>query len=286
MQGNRRAVFFRGLSSTVLVGAVVSGGCTLPGTLGPALPARYEVVQGQLVLRSDSPLTAEQRLLEEMADHRGDLQEKLGLPPDASEPICVYLFERGEPYRAFLRRFHPELPFRRAFFLETATGLEVYAQRGDRVAEDLRHEVTHGYLHSVVPNLPVWLDEGLAEYAEVPRGLCGLNQAHLERLQRRLAAGDWPPDLARLEALEPTRDLSQDDYAESWAWAHFLLEGPAEGRTILREYLQDLRRSGSAKPISVRLRRSLGRPEQALAAYVERLGGSNRHDMAAGSPAM
>jgi hypothetical protein len=69
---------------------------------------------------------------------------------------------------------HPNLPRRRAFFVETDTRLSVYAYWGDRVAEDLRHEVVHGYLHAVVPHLPLWLDEGLAEYFEVPRGLSGL----------------------------------------------------------------------------------------------------------------
>ena len=73
----------------------------------------------------------------------------------------------------YLTRNFPSVPSRRAFFLETDTRLAVYAHWSDRVAEDLRHEVAHGYLHSVVPGLPLWLDEGLAEYFEVPRGQNG-----------------------------------------------------------------------------------------------------------------
>ncbi|GIT30210.1 MAG: hypothetical protein Ct9H300mP1_22560 [Planctomycetaceae bacterium] len=33
--------------------------------------------------------------------------------------------------------------------------------------EDLRHEFTHGVLHSSLKRVPLWLDEGLAEYFEV-----------------------------------------------------------------------------------------------------------------------
>ncbi len=45
----------------------------------------------------------------------------------------------------------PSFPARRAFFVETDTRLAVYAYWGDRIAEDLRHEVAHGYLHACVP---------------------------------------------------------------------------------------------------------------------------------------
>jgi hypothetical protein len=227
-------------------------------------------VREQLIVHSDFPLPASHRLLEELTARRVDLQEQLGLPL-SEEPIHVYLFDSAEDFRTFVGLYHPGFPSRRAFFLETDTRLEVYAQWGDRVAEDLRHEVTHGYLHSVVPNLPLWIDEGLAEYAEAPRGSHGLNPAHIELLRQRLERGSWQPDLVRLEGLDPTRDMSQLDYAESWAWVHFLLESRAECRTILGDYVGELRRNGSATPLSARLRARLGQVEPALAAHLGRL---------------
>ena len=98
-----------------------------------------------------------------------------------------------------MRLHHPEFPDRRAFFVETDARLSVYAQWGDRMAEDLRHEVTHGYLHSVVPNVPLWLDEGIAKFYEVPRGQRGLNRPLLDRLLARIEREHWQPDLRRLE---------------------------------------------------------------------------------------
>ena len=89
--------------------------------------------------------------------------------------------------RSFFRDRYPDFPKRRAFFVETDTQLAVYAQWGDRVAEDLRHEVAHGYLHAIVPSIPLWLDEGLAEYFEVPRGQNGLNRTR--RRSGRAAQG-------------------------------------------------------------------------------------------------
>ena len=116
------------------------------------------------------------------------------------------------------------------------------------MAEDLRHETTHGFLHAVVRNLPLWLDEGLAEYWEVPRSCRGLNKPHVERISSPLRRGAWRPDLRRLEGLNPAGDMNQDDYAESWAWVHFLLESRPELASVLRGYLADLRCDSSAEP--------------------------------------
>ncbi len=235
-----------------------------------ALPAQHTVIREQLVVHSDFPLPAHHRLLEELTARRRDLQHLLGLPM-SDEPIHVYLFESPMQFEEFMRRDHPGFPRRRAFFLETDTTLQVYAQWGDRVAEDLRHEVTHGYLHSVVPNLPLWLDEGLAEYCEVPRGHRGLVWAHLELLLERIRHATWRPDLPRLERIDPGRDMTQEDYAEAWAWVHFLLESGPEPRAILREYLGELRRDGTARPVSARLRERWEQPGEALLAHLEAL---------------
>ena len=178
----------------------LAGGC-MSWHATPALPTRNSLVLEQLVIFSDTALPEHHRLLEELRAQRTQLSTKLGLPI-SDEPIHVYLFPTAQRFEAYMQLHFPGLPNRRAFFVESDTRLSVYAYWGDRVAEDLRHEVAHGYLHAVVPNLPLWLDEGLAEYFEVPRGLTGLNKAHVEYLT--VAGGaSWRPDLARLERSRP-----------------------------------------------------------------------------------
>jgi len=250
-----------------VIGVVAACGCAQVATTRLTLPARYTVVRDQLVIHSDFPLAASHRLLEELCARRTDVAGRLGIPI-SEEPIHVYLFDDAGQFGAFVRLYYPDFPPRRAYFLETDTRLQVYAQWGDRVAEDLRHEVTHGYLHSVVPNLPLWLDEGLAEYFEVPRGSRGLNGEHLAELSGRIELGTWEPDLERLETFERPFEMTQADYAESWAWAHFLLETGPERRALLNEYLLDLRRHGSVEPMSKRLGRCGGEPERAVVEHV------------------
>lgn len=235
-----------------------------------ALPAGNDLVREQLVFHSDSPLPAQHRLFEELVALRAQVAARLELPT-SDEPIHVYLFENADLFRAFMGLHYPNLPVRRAFFVESDTRLAVYAYWGDRVAEDLRHETAHGYLHAVVPSIPLWLDEGLAEYFEVPRGAAGINRPHVGQLVQRLAQGGWRPDLRRLETLANAGDMTQLDYAESWAWAHWLLESSPKRKTLLRGYLASLRQAGVAEPLSLQLARSEPDAPRALAEHVFRL---------------
>ncbi|NQT16500.1 MAG: hypothetical protein HQ582_27320 [Planctomycetes bacterium] len=253
----------------ILIVALV-GGCMHLATTRLTLPASHTVVRGQLVVHSDFPVASTHRLLEELTARRMDLSDRLGIPV-SEEPIHVYLFDDADRFGGFIRLNYPDFPPRRAYFLETDTRLQVYAQWGDRVAEDLRHEVTHGYLHCVVPNLPLWLDEGLAEFFEVPRGHGGLNRMHLDWLSARAELGEWQPGLARLETLDRPFEMTQGDYAEAWAWVHFLSETGPERRGVMCEYLSDLRLQGSAEPLSERLGRRFERPEEALVEHVRRM---------------
>jgi hypothetical protein len=246
--------------------ALALAGCHL---LSPAasLPARNTLMLGQLVVYTDFELPKQHRLLAELTALRADLSAKLELPL-SDEPIHVYLFETQEQFRKFMQRHYPDFPSRRAFFVETDTQLAVYAYWGDRVAEDLRHETAHGYLHSIVPDLPLWLDEGLAEYFEVSRGHQGVNRPHVEDLAVRFKQGGFRPDLARLERIQSIGDMTHEDYAECWAWVHLMLHSTKERRDVLIKYLAQLRQRVPPTPISVTIRETGPRVHEALVQHV------------------
>jgi hypothetical protein len=52
-----------------------------------------------------------------------------------------------------------------------------------------------------------------------------------------------------------------------------MLETTPERKTLLQEYLADLRRTGVATPLSLYLRRLEGHPEQQLTDYIRTLEG-------------
>jgi len=238
----------------------LAGTLQLPGDV--ALPDRTEVTAGQLVIRADFPLAGQHRLVRELDGLRVDVSQELGLPV-SDEPVHLYLFETTDRYDEFVARTYPGFPARRAFFVETDTTLSVFAAWQDRIAEDLRHETTHGYVHAVVPTVPLWLDEGIAEFFETPRSSRGLHAGHVAHLAGRMLEGTWRPDLQRLESLSTAGDMTQDHYAESWCWVHWLLRTTPERRRLLQEFLADVRRDPATAPLSARIRRELPDATQA-----------------------
>ncbi len=253
----------------LLMLALEGAGCHVLRTT-PALPVRHSLVRDQLIIYSDFTLPARHRLLNELVALRDDVEGRLTVPM-SMEPIHVYLFRSDDQFRDFVDRYYPDFPTRRAFFLESDTRLAVYAHWGDRVAEDLRHEVAHGYLHATVSNLPLWLDEGLAEYFEVPRGHNGLNRPHVRQLRELASQEEWQPDLAHLEHLTTAMEMTQVDYAESWAWAHLLLETTPARREFLRNYLTQLRENGKAPPLSLALEKAEPNAADALLTHLSAL---------------
>jgi len=243
------------------------GGCAPWRPVAPVLPDREDLRLDQLVIHCNFDLPNQHRLLQELNTQRTDVSTKLNLPI-SDEPVHVYLFADSDRFNEFMRHKFPQFPIRRAFFVESDTKLIVYAHWGDRVAEDLRHEVAHGYMHSIVQNLPLWLDEGLAEYFEVPRGQRGLNRPHVDELSAMHAAVRWQPDMQRLEAIKSPADLTQADYAESWAWVHWMLESSPARREILWNYLAQLRKDGTAPPLSVMVRSLDEDPRQGVIDHV------------------
>lgn len=248
----------------------MASGCA--GTLASrlTLPERNTLVRDQLVIHGDFPLSAHHRLFDELTSQRADLCRRLTLPC-SDEPIHIYLFETQERFQGFMRLRHPDFPDRRAFFVESDVKLSIYAQWGDRMADDLRHEVTHGYLHAVVPDVPLWMDEGLAKFFEVPRSQRGLNRTLFDRLLVRIETEHWQPNLPRLEQFASDYNMTQDDYVEAWIWIHFLMESRPEHLELLRSYLGDLRRDGRATPLSTRMTGRIAQPNAALLDHVRHL---------------
>jgi len=234
-------------ATTVLLMLSISG-CTV-SQKAVTLPGELILEADQLVIHSDFYIPSKHRLVEELKARRRDIAKQL-LLPTSNEPLKVFIFQTEDQFKEFMSRTHPEFPNRRAFFFKNDTEMGIYAWWGRRVGEDLRHEVTHGYLHSVVPNLPLWLDEGLAEYYETARGSHGKNESHIFLLNEAFRRKEWKPDLLQLERLTDPASMTKLQYAESWLWIHLLLEGADARPKIVQDQLARWRMSAESSPLS------------------------------------
>lgn len=239
-----------------LASLVVGCATVKPPSSGTALvPTEYQIRTGPYCVFTNTPMAADAPAIRNLQSLKEQVEVTLGVRvPAGSDPIEVYILESAEAFRHFLTFYFPELPARRAFFLAQGKRRVVYTYQGSRLDEDLRHEATHALLHASAPDLPLWLDEGLAEYFEVDESRMGLNAEHMDRLPDDFASG-FQPDLRRLEGLRDVRKMTPRDYRESWAWVHYLLNGPATNKAAFLAFLADSRsRSGDASPLSRRVK--------------------------------
>ncbi|MDO4550646.1 MAG: hypothetical protein Q4C96_05290 [Planctomycetia bacterium] len=211
--------------------------------------------------------------LKEMENHlavlddlQTEVREKLKLDVP-KEKIEVYFFSDEASWRAYHARAFPSISYRRALFVKPDVIIQTKRSRGrvyvyvsDRLTSDLRHEGTHALLHAMLGKpLPIWLDEGLAEYFEA-------DPQWAEPTQQRITSGKMIP-LKQLEKITGMRGMTRDAYGDSWAWVTFLLDGPEDVRRILPEYLNDFSKKLFFSSISSRLGKLHRRPDALLRTF-------------------
>jgi hypothetical protein len=212
------------------------------GDRGQSLvPTRYQVRTGPFLIHSNTPIPADWPAIRCLHSLEADLTSRLGYHSRADEePVEIYVLNNRNAYTHFLKFYYPELPPRRAFFLAQGERRVVYTYSSDRLEEDLRHEATHALARGYYGDLPLWLDEGLAEYFESGPDSIDARDEHLTKLPDDLKEG-WLPDLSRLESLTDIHQMTPRDYREAWAWVHLMLASDGPGGSVLLDYLGETR---------------------------------------------
>jgi hypothetical protein len=273
------------LTAAAFGGAVVGCETLTSGTLtndpppttapAPAVavkrPTAHWLRVGPYVFYSDAPLPPSHPLFRELEDLPDLIQTELALPPGESL-VQVFLFDGQESYEAYMQQRYPRLPTRRAYFIaEPRAGggddLLVFTWLGDNLRTDLRHELTHATLHGVLKGVPLWLDEGLAGFFELSPTQDGVNAVHLDTLRR----GPFQPDMSRLEKFGQVRQMEKPEYREAWAWVHLMLRSSPAARSVLLDYMQQLRRDPNPGPLYPKLKEAIGDPTAALADHLGRV---------------
>jgi hypothetical protein len=174
--------------------------------------------------------------------------------PATSERIQLLLFHDRNTYKRYLAQQFPNVPLRQALYVRSGGQGTVLAFRSDDLPVDLRHECTHAMLHAVLPMVPLWLDEGLAEYFEVPADDRLTRNPHHSSIKWCMRFGRVPK-MPTLEAKQSLDEMGRAEYRDSWAYVHYMLNGPPSARAELVAYLADIRNGTPPGQLSQRLTR-------------------------------
>jgi hypothetical protein len=254
----------------------------------PSLPSKCQFRVSQYFFLADFEIKRDLPIFKELEEMRDHIHTALQLP-QSNTPVQVYLFQDSDHYERFMKAKYPDLPKRRAFFIAQprAIGGEellvyTYWGNGDRIQQDLRHELTHALLHCVLKDVPLWLDEGLAEYFEIPVAKNMVNNEHMKQL-RHGPSGPITADLNRLEQLTQVDQMTPAEYREAWAWVHLMMHGNDESRKVLVAYLKELRSTSNPGPLRPRLAAVFPSPEAALTRHLMYLDGGVQPTLATGN---
>jgi hypothetical protein len=261
----------QGAVSLMMALACLDVGCAAMGDRGKTLvPTRHQLRTGPFLIYSNTPIPASSASVRCLQSLENDLASRLDYHarPD-EDPVEIYVLDDRDAFEHFLKFYYPELPPRRAFFLAQGDRRVVYTYQSPRLDEDLRHEATHALVRGWYGDVPLWLDEGLAEYFETPTDAIDAQHEHLARIPADLKNG-WAPDLARLETLTDIHQMTPRDYRESWAWVHLMLSAGQPADSPLIAFLEEGRDgTGSRKKPLSQVLAARGTSGKTLLAHVE-----------------
>jgi hypothetical protein len=230
------------------------------------LPAKWADTQsyGSLVCHADSSLDDIEPLLQELDQLSAEIQETL---ETVSQPgtIDLYVFRTRQAYQDYLEHYFPGVPYRRALFITAHGQRMVFVQRGPELETDLRHECTHAILQPATIAMPLWLDEGLACYFEVPPADRGTDPRGAK--VRQLVNKGEVKSLAELERCVDLAQMGGDEYRFAWAWVHFLLHDSFTARAELLQFVAAVHNGTATPPLSQRLARAVPRIQELFSAH-------------------
>ncbi|MBX2851887.1 MAG: DUF1570 domain-containing protein [Phycisphaeraceae bacterium] len=186
-----------------------------------------------------------------------------GLGEKSIERMPLYLFNTEQQYNRFLQEHNIDATHSGGMFFVThkieglATWVDTRSRR--KTFEVLQHEGFHQFAwHAIGPSLPVWLNEGLAQYFEHAvldedgRMSLGLtSRPRIERVKQAIKQNDTLAisTLMRVTnqqwtgVLRRSPDRANLLYAQSWSLAYFLIHGDnGRHQPALIDYLKRLSR--------------------------------------------
>ena len=217
---------------------------------------------GPFICQATFPLHECEPILVELPELQRELSRTLGVPP-ARKPVGIFLFLSAAQHQAYIEQHFPHVPYRRALFIKDGDQAGVYAYRHAELDVDLRHECTHALLHGVLPVVPLWLDEGLAEYFEVPASQRAFDHPHHDALRWNMRLG-MVQKMNSLEERTDLADMGAFDYRYSWAWVHFMLHGPKSAHRSLVTYLARIQQGAPPGRLSDELAAAVPDPTERM----------------------
>jgi tetratricopeptide (TPR) repeat protein len=203
-----------------------------------------------------------------------------GMKTNPPVPVQVFVFRNGDDFIPYKMGESGKPMNLAGYCIRGHDGIfmAIDASAPQGSASVTYHEFIHFFLHNNFSRLPVWLDEGLAEYYSTFEA-DGMNAAigkHVDSHLEWLSHYEWIPSETLFRITRDSPDYHEGDrqgtfYAESWAIAHYLAIGDPADRGRITRFLA-LLESGSEPLAALQTATGLtaGELDDRLVRYVRR----------------
>lgn len=224
---------------------------------GPTWSTRHEHVSKNYRVVSDINRATCIQIADRLETALANVQRRMGSPKTArSAPYLVYVFSGQASYQRYVASTMFTSGENTAGMYSPVLKQLVLWNVPDRddLLRTARHEGFHQYFDSVADDPPLWLNEGLAEYfADADYTKAGAAEIQLNR-KALGALRDRPRELAPLRSLLAMVDRSTFyagdvslNYAEAWAFVHFLQNSTPENQKLFADLIERLQSGSSAR---------------------------------------
>jgi len=234
--------------AAVVIAALVSIAAAAPVRALPRKEEWIELRTANFTLFTNAGESNTRRIAADLERLRDVLaQLSPGVALNSPTPTYIFVFKNSGSFAPYLRTYGGKPLESGGYFLSTQLANYVAINGGARGDESaiIYHEYLHYVLRNQYANLPLWLNEGLAEYYstfEVADDQAKIGLPIVEHVVW-LRKNPLIP-LASLFAVdESSKEYNESSrrgafYAESWALVHYLISGNPERRQQAAEYLR------------------------------------------------
>ena len=266
MKHERRSSAWPGFGPLLLAALLLQAG--VARALPPENDAWIRVETANFTLYSDSPEEKAISIALDLERFRAALHRlHPGFSITSPRPTHFFLFKDAPAYRPYKQRAagRPTEHAGLFFAAEDANYVSMQAEPEEEALHIIYHEYVHYFLSLNLAYIPVWLNEGLAEYystfeADASGARIGLPiRKHLSWLR----ANAWMPLESLFAVSQESRDYNEGTrmgtfYAQSWMLVHYLLHGAGGGNPDVSTFLDSLRDGASVEEAARSLFRSRG----------------------------
>lgn len=203
---------------------------------------------------SNLPAFASDRMKRDVNQIYKILNNNIGVSQLNQITLNLKLFDNKNRFNAYKKKVAPGMGTAGGFYISSINEASVYTGRNDdRMYEVTKHEATHAIVNGAFGSMPIWLNEGLAEYFEALSFKNGMtriiepNKAHLGLLSK-----SGLPRLSSHFSLTSNQWYSesrkQKNYALGWSLVYFMMSSKQDKQFL--KYMLDHLAYNYCKPFS------------------------------------